>query len=377
MKQRLFIPGPTPIPEAVQAAMAKPMVYHRGPDFPDLLTGIVYDLQGVFPTSHEVFVLATSGTGAMEAAVVNTFRRGDTAIVAHAGNFGTRWLKICNAYGIEIVSLEEPWGQPVHPDRVAKALKAHPSARAVFTTHSETSTGVLHDIEGMGKVVRETETLLIVDAVSSVCAHPLPAENIGVDVVVTASQKGLMVPPGFAVIALGPRARAASKTSDLPKHYLDLDLYRESLEEGRGPFTLPVTLLAGARAALDLVKKEGVESVWARHARQAEATRSATAALGLSLFAARPSNVLTAIALPDAIDGLDLITQLRNRHGIVVGGGLAHLRGKIIRLSNLGFVEDTDILTAISALELTLSEMGWSLKLGVGTAAAQSVLSCA
>lgn len=377
MKQRLFIPGPTPIPEAVQAAMAMPMVYHRGPDFPDLLTGIVEDLQGVFPTSHEVFVLATSGTGAMEAAVVNTLRRGDTAIVAHAGNFGTRWLKLCDAYGIEIVSLEEPWGQPVHPNRVAEALKAHPSARAVFATHSETSTGVLHDIEGMGEIVRETETLLIVDAVSSVCAHPLPAENIGVDVVVTASQKGLMVPPGFAVIALGPQARAASEASDLPKHYLDLDLYRESLEEGRGPFTLPVTLLAGARAALDLVKKEGVESVWARHARQAEAVRSATAALGLSVFAARPSNVLTAIALPDAVDGLDLMAQLRNRHGIVVGGGLAHLRGKIIRLSNLGFVEDTDILTAISALELTLSEMRWSLKRGAGTAAAQSVLSFA
>ena len=227
--------------------MAGPVVYHRGPDFPALLTGVVEDLKRLFPTTHEVFVLSTSGTGAMEAAVVNTLSTGDTVIVARAGNFGARWDKICAAYGIQVVTVEAPWGRAIDPDKVAQALKTNPHTRAVLATHSETSTGVLHDIEAIANVVAATDALFIVDGVSSVCAHPLPTDEWGIDVAVTASQKGLMVPPGFAVIALGPKARKASTASTLPKHYLDLALYRQSLDEGRGPFTLPVTLLVGAR----------------------------------------------------------------------------------------------------------------------------------
>jgi aspartate aminotransferase-like enzyme len=354
--------------------MAGPIVYHRGPDFPALLTGVVDDLKRLFPTEHEIFVLSTSGTGAMEAAVVNTLSAGDTVIVARAGNFGARWDKICIAYGIEVIPIEAPWGRAIQPDAVADALKAHPNARAVLTTHSETSTGVLHDIEAIGHVVAETDALFIVDGISSVCAHALPTDDWHIDVAVTASQKGLMVPPGFAVIAFGPKAREASANSTLPKHYLDLTLYRESLEEGRGPFTLPVTLLVGARAALDIVSEEGIENIWSRHARQAEASRSATTALGLDLFAERPSNVLTAIALPNTVDGLDLMQRLREQHGIIVGGGLVHLRGKLIRLSNLGYVKDKDLLAGIDAIEQVLTEMDVAIDRGSGTGAAESVL---
>ena len=355
--------------------MAGPVVYHRGPDFPALLTGVVEDLKRLFPTTHEVFVLSTSGTGAMEAAVVNTLSTGDTVIVARAGNFGARWDKICAAYGIQVVTVEAPWGRAIDPDKVAQALKTNPHTRAVLATHSETSTGVLHDIEAIANVVAATDALFIVDGVSSVCAHPLPTDEWGIDVAVTASQKGLMVPPGFAVIALGPKARKASTASTLPKHYLDLALYRQSLDEGRGPFTLPVTLLVGARAALDMISEEGIENVWSRHARQAAASRAATIALGLDLFAERPSNVLTAIALPEKVDGLDLMRRLREQHGIVVGGGLAHSRGNLIRLSNLGYVEDCDLLAGIEALEAVLQEMGLSVQQGSGRSAAEEVLS--
>ncbi len=371
---KLFVPGPTPIPERVQAAMAGPIVYHRGPDFPALLTSVVDDLKPVFPTEHEIFLLATSGTGAMEAAVVNTLSEGDTVIVARAGNFGERWDKICEAYGIHVVAVEAPWGAAVDPEAVEDALNANPKARAVLTTHSETSTGVLHDIGTLGKIVAESDALFIVDGVSSVCAHTLPTENWNVDIAVTASQKGLMVPPGFAIITFGSQAREAATTSNLPKHYLDLSLYRQSLEEGRGPFTLPVTLLVGARAALDMIGEEGIENVRTRHARQAGAVRKATTEIGLDLFAEIPSNVLTAIALPESIDGLELTERLRARHGIVVGGGLAHLRGKLIRLSNLGYVEDADLLDALYALEIVLSEMGIAIQSGAGTSAAQEML---
>lgn len=370
----LLIPGPTPIPNRVQTAMAGPLVYHRGPDFPALLTGIVEDVKRVFPTGHDVYLLSTSGTGAMEAAVVNTLSPGDSVIVARAGNFGLRWDKICEAYGIDVVIVEAEWGKAVDPDCVRAALVANPSARAVLATHSETSTGVLHDIEAIGKIVSGTDALLIVDGVSSVCAHPLPTDDWGVDVAVTASQKGLMVPPGFAIIAFGPKAGKASERSTLPKHYLDLSEYRQSLEEGRGPFTLPVTLLVGARAALDAIGEEGIDSIWERHARQASAARAATDALGLDLFAERPSNVLTSIGLPETIDGLEVMTRLREQHGVVVGGGLAHLRGRILRVSNLGYVVDEDLLAGIEAIETVLSDMGGDIEVGAGVTGARDVL---
>ena len=341
MKSHLFAPGPTPIPEAVQAAMSAPLVYHRGGDFPDFIRDVVAKLKPVFPTQDEVLLLASSGSGAMEAAVVNTLSVGDRA---------------------------------VDVAQVAKRLKAHPETRVVFATHSETSTGVLHDIEALGRVVRQTDALLVVDGVSSVVAHPLRTNDWGVDIAVTASQKGLGVPPGVAMVSVSDRAWEAMGLSTLPKCYFDLKTYRTALAEGRGPATLPMTLMAGMRAALDLIAVEGIENVWARHARHAEAVRQATVALGLSVFPDCPSNVLTAIALPDGVDGLAMMADLKSRFGITVGGGLAHLRGRLIRISNLGFVDDLDILTVVSAFEMSLQKAKWSFTPGVGVAAVENVL---
>lgn len=375
MKQRLFAPGPTPIPEEVQTAMAEPLVYHRGPDFPAFIQDVVTKLKPVFPTQDDVLLLASSGSGAMEAAVVNTLSQGDRALVIQAGQFGAKWTAMCQAYGVDVDVMDLAWGEAVDPAQVAERLKAHPETQVVFATQSETSTGVLHDVEGLGAVVRESDALLVIDGVSGVIAHPLRTNDWGVDIAVTASQKGLGVPPGVAVMTVSDRAWDVMETSTLPKFYFDLKTYRTALEEGRGPATLPMTLMAGMRASLDLIAEEGIENVWARHARHAEAVRQATVALGLSIFPKRPSNVLTAVALPDEVDGLAIMADLRTRFGITVGGGLAHLRGRIVRISNLGFVDDLDILAVISAFEMSLTKVGWSFTAGAGVAAVERVLS--
>ncbi|MCZ6633496.1 MAG: alanine--glyoxylate aminotransferase family protein [bacterium] len=371
-KPRLFAPGPTPIPPRVQAAMAGPIVYHRGPDFPDLLQGVVRGLKATFPTPHDCFVLSSSGSGAMEAALVNICSPDDPVVVVQAGQFGAKWTALCKAYGLPTDIIDLPWGNAFDPKAVADRVR--PETRAVFVTQSETSTGVLHDVEALGKELTNTDVLLVVDGVSSVVAHPLPTAEWGVDMAVTASQKGLMVPPGIGIITVSPKAWEAVERARLPRFYFDLNTYKDAFQEGRGPATLPVTLLRGLKIALDMIAEEGLEAVWNRHARHAEAVRQATIALGLSVFAESPSNVLTAISLPEAVDGLALMDRLRSHHGITVGGGLAHLRGRLIRISNLGYVDDTDILTVLSALEQSLRALKWTFQPGAGVGAAEGVL---
>jgi aspartate aminotransferase-like enzyme len=355
--------------------MSGPIVYHRGPEFPDFLISVVDDAKRLFPTDDELFLLSSSGTGAMEAAIVNTLSPGDRVVVAQAGSFGARWKDICAAYSVDVISVDAEWGQSIDPAHVEKALKDEPTIKAVLTTQSETSTGALHDIESFGKAASEYGTLFIVDGVSSVCAHPLDTSAFCVDVAMTGSQKGLGLPPGLAVLTFSDKAREASREASCPRHYLDLAKYREALAEGRGPSTLPVTLISGMRAALDMVFEEGIEEVWARHARHARAVREAVWAIGLECFAASPGNVLTAVSLPESIDGLELIAKLRQSYGIVIGGGLAHLRGRIIRISNLGFVTDADIRFVVKALEETLAWMGLRFDRGSAIGATEKVLS--
>ena len=373
-RQRLFTPGPTPIPEKVQAAMAGTPVYHRGPEFPALLRNAVEGLQEVFPTAYDVFLLSCSGTGVMEAAVANTLCAGDRALVVQAGQFGARWTDLCRAYGVEVVESEFPWGEAVDPQVVAEALREDPGLRVVFATHSETSTGVLHDIASIGEIVRGTGALLVVDGVSSVAAHPLPPEAWNVDLVVTASQKGLMLPPGMGIAAVGPRVWKAYRRCRLPKYYWDLEHYRTAMVQGRAPATLPVTLLTGLRAALQMLREEGIRNVWARHARHALAVRRSAAALGLTCFARRPSNALTAIVLPESVDGLALMEHMRRECGVVVGGGLGDYRGRMVRVSNMGHMDDAGILEAVGAFEAGLRETGWEFEVGAGVEAAQCAL---
>ncbi len=373
-RQRLFTPGPTPIPDRVQEAMAAPLVYHRGPDFPAFLTHLIRDLKLVLPTTDDTFLLSCSGTGAMEAGIVNCLSHGDRVIVVSAGKFGEKWVDLCRAYGTDVKVLDFPWGEPADPSRLEKALHQYPDTKAVLATHSETSTGVIHDIEALGRIVGKTDALFLVDGISSVVAHALPTTKWGVDIAVTASQKGLMLPPGLATITISDRAWEAAGRSDLPRAYLDLDRYRKALSEGRGPATLPVTLMAGLRASLDMILEQGMEAIWQQHEIQARAVRGAAQALGLFCFAASPSNALTSIGLPEEIDGLGLMESMRTDFGVVVGGGLGDLRGKIIRISNLGYVDDLDALTAVSALEMGLQKIGWQFQAGAGVGAAEGII---
>ncbi len=375
IKSRLLTPGPTPIPERVQQAMARPIVYHRGAEIAALVKEVNEGLRRVFPTEGDILLFAASGTGVMEAAVVNLMRRGDRALVIRAGKFGERWGDVCAAFGVEVAGLDLPWGASVDPGQVAGRLRADPTIRAVFATQSETSTGGLHDIEGIGRAMRGSEALLVVDAVSSTGAHPLPPEAWGVDCVITASQKGLMTPPGIGVVTLGRRAWEATERSDLPKHYWSFRMTKAALEKGGStPATPATTLLMGLREALAMIHEEGIEEVWRRHARHAEAFRAATGAIGLEVFPECPSNALTGVLLPDSLDARDLAGRMKSRYGIVVGEGLDRLAGRLIRLSNLGYMDDLDVIATLSAFEMVLREMGWASALGAGVSTAERVL---
>jgi len=353
--------------------MAEPIIHHRSPAFGRMFRAVNEGLKYLFQTENEVLTLTASGTGAMEAAVVNVLSKGDRALVVRGGKFGERWGELCEAYGVEIVPIDVPWGEAVAPEAISECLKADPAIKAVFATQSETSTGALNDIEAIGRIVRESSALLVVDAITGIGAHRLLPDAWGVDVLVTGSQKGLMLPPGLAFIALNERAWEEAARSDLPKYYWDLTKAKKSLAKDQNPYTPAVSLLVGLKASLDMIREEGIENVWARHARNAEATRAAVRAMGLEIFAKSPSNVLTIVQLPEEIDGKQLVKVL-DGYGFTVAGGQEQIAGKVIRISHLGYADDFDTLSVIAGLERALRDLGWNVEPGVGLTAAQRVL---
>ncbi len=372
-KNLLFTPGPTPIPPEALLAMAQPIDYHRSNATAALIKDVLEELKHVFQTKNDVLFLTSSGTGAMEGAVVNLLSRGDKAIVIRSGKFGERWSEICTAYGVEVIPIDVPWGNSVEPDRVESLLTEHHDVKAVFATLCETSTGALHDIEALAHLTQTRPTLLVVDAVSALAADDLQTDNWGVDVVVSCSQKGLMTPPGLAFVALNQRAWDASERSDLPKYYLDYRKAYESGLEGSVPYTPAVTLLTALQQALNRICAEGIHNTIARHKRLAFATRSAIKALGLPLFATSPANTLTSIRLPEEIDGKVFINLMRDKYGITYAGGQSQLSGKIVRIAHLGWMNENDVMVAISAFERGLAEMGYDIPIGAGVCAAQEV----
>jgi aspartate aminotransferase-like enzyme len=372
-KNLLFTPGPTPIPPEALLAMAQPIDYHRSNATAALIKDVLEKLKHVFQTENDVLFLTSSGTGAMEGAVANLLSRGDKAIVIRSGKFGERWGEICTAYGIEVIPIDVTWGNSVEPHTVESALAEHSDVAAVFATLCETSTGVLHDIEALARLTRMRSTLLVVDAVSALGADDLQMDNWGVDVVVSCSQKGLMTPPGLAFAALNQRAWDAIEHSDLPKYYLDFRKAYESGLEGSVPYTPAVTLLTALQHGLNRICAEGIQHTIARHNRLALATRSAIKALGLPLFAASPANTLTSIRLPEEIDGKALINLMRDKYGITYAGGQSQLSGKIVRIAHLGWMNENDVIVAISAFERGLVEIGHDISLGAGVSAAQEV----
>jgi len=378
MKTRLFTPGPVMVPEKVMLKMAEPVFHHRTPRYEALFAGINKKLKQLFLTELcDVFVLASSGTGAMETAVVNILSKGDKALAVRGGKFGERWYEICEAYGIEAIPLDVEWGSAVKPEQIKKALDDNPGTKAVFTTHSETSTGVLTDLKAIGEIVKQYDAVLVTDAVSGLGAHELRMDEWGVDVVVTGSQKTIMLPPGLGFIAVSGKAWRLVEKSDLPKYYWDLKKYKKSLDKNQNPFTPPVTLLVGLNESLDMILGEGLENIWARQAKMARALNAGVEALGLKLFPKDPSNVLSTILIPDGIDGGALVKAMK-KNGVFPAGGQEQLKGKIVRIGLIGYLDEYDVLAALSGLELSLREvapifMGVD-KIGESLKAAQTVL---
>ncbi len=374
IRKRLFSPGPTPIPPEALAAMARPIIYHRSPEFEAVQAEVREGLKHVFQTQQEVILLAASGTGAMEAAVVNTLARGDRALVIRGGKFGERWGEICTGHGIPFEALDVEWGRAVDPARVADALKRHPDVRAVLATHSETSTGVLHDIQAIAEVVRATPTLLLVDCVTSLGVTEVRSDAWGLDVVVSGSQKALMIPPGLAFCALSERAWAAAARSDLPKYYFNLAAERKSLLKNQNAFTPAVSLVVALRETLARIRAEGLTNVFARHERLAAATRAGVQALGCDLFAERPTPAATAATPPPGVEASAIVKTLRTEHGITIAGGQDRLKGVIFRISHMGYVDGADVIAVLGALERTLARLGAPARLGEAVRAAQEIL---
>ena len=372
-KDYLFTPGPTPIPPEALLAMAQPIDYHRSDDAVALIKDVLEKLKHVFQTENDVLFLTSSGTGAMDGAVANLLSRGDKVIVIRSGKFGERWSEICDAYRIEVILIDVRWGDSVAPEAVEFELSSHPDAKAVFATLCETSTGALHDIEALAGITQNTETLLVVDAVSALGADDLQMDKWGIDVVVSCSQKGLMTPPGLAFAALNQRAWKAVEKSDLPKYYLDYRKAYQSGLKGSVPYTPAVTLLIALQIALSRICDEGIRNTIIRHNHMALATRNAMKAIGLPLFATSPANTLTSIRLPKEIDGKAFVKLMRNRHGITYAGGQGELSGKIVRIAHLGWMNENDVVVAISAFERGLAEIGYDLELGMGITAAQTI----
>jgi aspartate aminotransferase-like enzyme len=375
MKPRLLTPGPTPVPEETLLELAKPVFFHRSAEFRSILAETIQDMQYVFQTQNTVLALTASGTGGMEAAVVNTVPAQGKAILLIAGRWGERWRNICKSFGIEAVSVTVPYGQAVQPSQLREALAAHPDAHAVFATLSETSTGVSHDIAAFGQLVAPTPAVLVVDAISGLGAVPCKTDEWGIDVCVTGSQKALMLPPGLAYVAVSNKAWAKIDANPSARaFYFDLRKYRDKLKENDTPYTPAHTLIKAQRASLKRLRSEGIESVWARCALMARAARAAVAALKLELFAQQPSDSLTVIRVPEQIDGNAVLSKLEKQYGIKLANGQDSLKGKIWRLAHMGYIDQFDVLAAISALELVLLEMGYDrFPVGAGVAAAQQV----
>ena len=375
MKFRLMTPGPTPVPEETLLDLARPVFFHRSAEFRAILGEVVQELQYVYQTKNTVLVVTSSGTGGMEAAVANCVAPGQKAILLIAGRWGERWKNICKAAGVEAVVVSVPYGQAVQPAQLEQALADHPDAKGVFATLSETSTGVGHDIAAFGKLVAKTPAVFVVDAISGLGAMPCRTDDWHIDVCVSGSQKALMLPPGLAYLAVSDKAWAAIEANAAARtFYLDLKRYKAKIAENDTPFTPAHTLIKAQLTSLKRIRKEGIENVWKRHATMAAAARAGVRALGLKLYADQPNDALTVVHVPEGVDGNAVLAKLEKQYGVKLANGQDTLKGKIWRLAHMGYMDQFDVLAALSALELVLHESGYKLEPGAGVAAAQRSL---
>lgn len=377
-KEYLMVPGPTTVPERVLQAMQRPVINHRGRQYETMFGGISRNLQLLFNTRHEVYTYPAAGTGAMEAAIVNILSPGDKVLAVSIGVFGDRFAEIAAKFGAVVEKLEVPWGQAADAAQLKERLQADTmhEIKAVLITHNETSTGVTNDIKALAAARGAHPALIVIDAVSSLGALELRMDEWGLDVVLTGSQKALMIPPGLAFLAMNERAWDAYAGSRMPKYYWDAKEAKKSLAKGQNPYTPPVSLLFGLEEALALIAEEGADNIIARHKLLAAALRAGLKALGLKLLAedAVASAGVTAVHSPAGMEAKDIQKVMREKYGITLAGGQKQLEGKIFRVGHLGYVAVTDILVVLAALEMTLAELGMKISLGEGVKAAQQVL---
>ncbi len=376
IKRYLLAPGPTPVPPEVLLAMAQPIIHHRAPEFAELFGQVREDLKWLYQTASDVLILASSGTGGMEGSVANFLSPGDKALCVNGGKFGERWGKLCKTFGVQVTELKVEWGQAVDPQAVADALKKDPSIKAVYVQASETSTGVAHDVRKIAEIVRSYEdTIVVVDAITALGVMDLKTDDWGLDVVITGSQKALMLPPGLAFVSVSDKAWRLADKAKNAAFYFDFKKERSSQAKNQTAYTPAVSMILGLQQVLKMLKAEGLEAVFSRQAKLAQATREGVQAAGLALLAKdSPSNAVTAIRAPEGVDGQAIYKNLRVQYGITAAGGQDHLKGKIFRVSHMGYMDRFDVITALAAIEMTLKGLGHPVTLGSAVARAEELL---
>ncbi len=370
-KNFLLSPGPSKVPESVMLEMAEPIFHHRTPQYQKIFSEVTTDLKYVFRTQNDVFVFSSSGTGALETSISSFLSKGDKIITINGGKFGQRFGLIAKSFGIEADVIDVEWGKAIDPDVIKDKLSKDKNIKAVYTTLCETSTGVLTDIKKIGEIVAKTDAILVTDAVSGLVADKLDSDQWGVDVVVSGSQKGFMLPPGLAFLSSSKKAWKLVEQCKSPSFYFDLKRYKKSLDKNDVPWTPAITLILGLQKVLKMIKEEGIEEVWSRHAKLAKATRAAMQALGLELLSASPSNAVTAVKIPDSVDGGKLVKTIRDDLGVTLAGGQEHLKGKIFRIAHMGYCNQYDVIVGIAAVEEGFKKLGYDLKTGEGVKAFQ------
>ncbi len=374
LKDFLIAPGPTAVPSEVLIEMSRPIYHHRTPRFSQLFMETIELLKYLYQTKQDVFILASSGTGAMETAVVNTLSPGDSVLVVRSGKFGERWGEICEAYNVSPAYIDVEWGEAVDPKRIEDHLKEHPDVKAVFTQYTETSTGVTHDIKKISDIVSKTNALMIVDAITGLGVTKCPVDEWKLDVVICGSQKSLMLPPGLGFLSFSEKAWKANESSTLPRFYFNLKAEKKAQSNKTTAWTPAVSLIIGLHKALQMIKDEGIEEVIKRHKIIADAIRAGVGALGLELFAKSPANSVTSIKVPEGIDGLQIPKLMRDKYGIAIAGGQAQAKGKIFRIGHLGYIDKSDVAVVFQSLEFTLRELNYTFEWGSSSKAVQEVL---
>lgn len=373
-KHYLLSPGPTPIPEGVLAAATHPMIHHRTPDFSRIFMDTVTGIKNIFQTINDVFILASSGSGAMEAAVVNTLSPEDSVIVINGGKFGNRWAKICHAYGVNVQEIVLEWGEPYTKEQLSEELKKYPDVKAVFSTLAETSTGTAYDIRGYGEILTRSDAILVVDGISGIGATPCPMDKWNLDVLLSASQKSFMVPPGLAYISFSQKAWNLVEQSTLPKFYFDAKEAKNSLKKETSPWTPAISLIIQQQEALKIINHIGLDNLITHHRILGEATRAGIQSVGLELLSKRPANILTAVKIPSGIDGKILVKTMQEKYKAYIAGAQDPHKGEFFRIAHLGYMDGFDILTALSALEMALEDVGYSFQKGVSVCTAKEIL---